>query len=57
MLMSLWVVDVGEAHELVMLEEEACVTFMTLISNLDSWRLVTFVEWLFFLAWNLNLEA
>jgi hypothetical protein len=44
MQMPLWVVDVGEAHESVVLEEEACVTFMTLISNLESWRLVTFVE-------------
>ena len=57
MLMSLWVVDIGEAHESVVLEEEACVTFMILISNLESWRLVTFVEWLSCSAWNLNLEA
>ena len=55
--MSLWVVDIGGAHESVVLEEEACVTFMTLISNLESWRLVTFVEWLSCPAWNLNLEA
>jgi hypothetical protein len=42
--MSSWAIDVGEAHESVVLEEEACVTFMTLISILESLRLVTFVE-------------
>jgi hypothetical protein len=43
MLMSLWAVNVGEAHGSVLLEEEACVTFMSLISNLESWTLVIFV--------------
>jgi hypothetical protein len=57
MLMSLWVVDVGEAHESFVLEKEACMTFMTLISNLESWRLVSFVEWLSCQPWNLNLEV
>uniref|UniRef100_A0A2N9GVT9 Uncharacterized protein n=1 Tax=Fagus sylvatica TaxID=28930 RepID=A0A2N9GVT9_FAGSY len=37
-------VDIGEAYESILLEEEACVTFMTLISNLESCRLVIFVE-------------
>ena len=57
MQMSLWAVDVGEAHESVVLEEEACVTFMILISNLESCRLVIFVELFSYATLSLNLEA
>ena len=34
--MSSWAVDVREAYGSILLEEEACVTVMTLISNLES---------------------
>ena len=55
--MSLWVVDIGEAYGSILLEEEACVTFMILILNLESCRLVIFVELFSYVTLSLNLEA